>query len=131
MTPKLDGIFGNRTASCVALFIERFSTGYANEIATTFGIRVNAVQTQLRRLEAAGILESEVQGRMRFYRWSSRSRTVNALRGAVAVELEHLSEDPRAEVLIQRRRPRRQGKPLNPATAPVGIEETSHGHRTF
>jgi len=119
MTPNLETVFGNRTAARVAVFIEQNSEAYARQIASAFEISLSQVQKQLQRLEAGGILVSKTIGRIRLYRWNSRSALVRALREGVAYELNALIEagDPRARSLAIRERPRRQGKPSAKVTA--------------
>ena len=55
MTPALDAIFGNRTAAWTLLFLQSYGEAYAKRVADTFDIRVNLVQSQLRRLEEKGV----------------------------------------------------------------------------
>lgn len=98
MTPKLETVFGNRTAARVALFIEQNREAYARQIANAFGISLSQVQKQLQRLELGGILVSRTIGRIRLYKWNTRSALVRALREGVAFELKALLEagDPRS-----------------------------------
>jgi hypothetical protein len=114
MTPLLQTVFGNRTAACVVAYVEQYGEGYASQIATAFGMPVSQVQKQLRRLEAGGLLVNTMQGRTRVYFWNPRAASVKGLRAAVGTEIEAFLEsgDPLAEMFLQRRRPRREGKLL-------------------
>ena len=59
----LEGLVGNATAEKVLLFLEQYEEGYALEIAKQFdGLPVSMVQRQLQRLEAGGILVSQLRG---------------------------------------------------------------------
>lgn len=93
------------------LFLQSYGEGYAKRIADTFGIRVNLVQAQLRRLEDAGILVSREVGRTRVFYWNPRSLTVRNLRGFLEAELKLLPDEITQRFFRQRQRPRRAGKP--------------------
>lgn len=114
MTPLLETVFGNRTAAYVVAYIEQYGETYANQIARTFGMPASQVQKQLRRLEAGGLLVNKMQGRTRAYFWNPRAASVKWLRRVVGTEIAAFLEsgDPLGEAFLQRRRPRRDGKPL-------------------
>lgn len=65
MIPALEAILGNRTAAAALLFIANYGSGYAREMARTYEIPLSAVQDQLQKLEAAGVLVSRTVGRTR------------------------------------------------------------------
>lgn len=111
MTPALEAIFGNRTAAWTLLFLQSYGEAYAKRVADTFGIRVNLVQTQLRRLEDSGVLVSREVGRTRVFTWSPRSRTAKNLSNFLEAELKRLPKDVTQKYFRQRQRPRRAGKP--------------------
>lgn len=110
MTPVLDGIFGNRSAAQVLLFLEAYGSGHASRIADTYGVSVNGVQRQLRRLEVAGILLSRTVGRSRVFEFNTRIPSVRNLRVFLASELDLLPESDVRAYYRQRQRPRRTGK---------------------
>jgi len=112
MTPALEAIFGNRTAAWTLLFLQSYGEAYAKRVADTFEIRVNLVQSQLRRLEDSGLLVSRAVGRTRVFSWNPRSLTVKNLRAFLEAELELLPNDVTQKYFRQRQRPRRSGKPL-------------------
>ena len=114
MTPLLETVFGNRTAARVVAYIEQYAEAYASQIARAFGMPVSQVQKQLRRLEAGGLLVNKMQGRTRLYFWNPRAASVKGLRMVVSTEIAAFLEsgDPLVETFLQRRRPRREGKPL-------------------
>ena len=69
----IEGIFGNRTAERVLLFLEQYGEGYAREIARTFGdVSMSMALAQLKRFEAAGLLVSERRGRTLLFSWNPR-----------------------------------------------------------
>ncbi len=110
MTPVLDGIFGNRSAAQVLLFLEAYGSGHASRIADTYGVSVNGIQRQLRRLEVAGILVSRTVGRSRVFEFNTRLPSVRDLRVFLASELDLLPESDVRAYYRQRQRPRRAGK---------------------
>lgn len=112
MTPVLEAIFGNRSAVQVLLFLEAYGAGHASRIATTYEVPLMAVQRQLRRLEANGVLVSHMVGRTRLFEFNIRSPTVRNLREFLSAELELLPEAELRRYYRQRQRPRRSGKRL-------------------
>lgn len=112
MSPVLDALFGSRSAAQSLLFLQNYGEGHARRIAATFDVPHMAIQRQLRRLEAEGILVSRVVGNTRLFTWNPRSATVKNLRIFLEAELERLSDDVTQQYFRQRQRPRRTGKAL-------------------
>lgn len=106
------GIVANPTVEKLLLFLQNYGEGHARAIASTFGLALSGVQRQLLRLEAEGVLVSQLKGRTRVFQWNPRY----ALRAELAALLEKAllltPEDQRQSWFLQRRRPRRTGKPL-------------------
>jgi len=112
MTPMLDALFGSRSASQTLLFLQNYGEGHARRIAATFGVSHNAIQRQLGRLEAAGVLVSRMVGNTRVFTWNPRAVTVRGLRTFLEAELERLPSEATRTFFRQRQRPRRSGKVL-------------------
>jgi hypothetical protein len=110
MTPVLEAIFGNRSAAQALLFLEAYGSGHALRIADTYSAPVSAIQRQLRRLEANGVLVSRTVGRTRLFEFNPRNQTVRNLRTFLAAELDLLPEAEVEAFYRQRQRPRRTGK---------------------
>ncbi|HVH19041.1 MAG TPA: ArsR family transcriptional regulator [Myxococcota bacterium] len=109
----LEGLLGNATAEKVLLYLEQFEEGYARRIAEDFGgVAVSQVRAQLERFEAAGLLVSQLQGRTRLYTWNPRYAFLEEVRALLRKALRALPEPERRRYFVQRRRPRRAGKPL-------------------
>ncbi len=109
----LEGIFGNRSAEKVLLYLERYEEGYATAIARTFDdLSLNMAQRQLERFERAGALVSSLKGRTRLYTWNPRYAFRSELRALLRRGLEELPASERKKYFTERRRPRRAGKPL-------------------
>lgn len=108
----LEGIFGNRTAEKVLLFLEQYGDGYAREIAVTFeDLGVSMALAQLKRFEAAGLLVSERRGRTLLFSWNARYPFLTEVRALLHKALDALPDSERRRYFRGRRRPRRSGKP--------------------
>ena len=112
LNPKLDALFGNRSATQTLLFLQNYGEGYARGIASTFDVSHMAIQRQLRRFEAEGIIVSRMVGNTRIFTWNPRSATVKNLRTFLEAELELLPKETAQQFFRQRQRPRRSGKAL-------------------
>ncbi|MEE4362283.1 MAG: hypothetical protein V2I63_12260 [Pseudomonadales bacterium] len=112
MNPVLEAILGNRSAAWVLLFIQAYGEGHALRISTTYGLGLNMVQRQLKRLEGSGVLISRTVGRTRLYAFNERNPTVRNLRNFLSAELDLLPEEDQRRYFRQRQRPRRAGKSL-------------------
>ena len=112
MNPVLEALFGSRSAAQTLLFLQNYGEGHARRIAETFGVFHMAIQRQLRRLEAEGILVSRTVGRARVFTWNPRSATVKNLRRFLEEELGRLPDEVTQQYFRQRQRPRRTGKAL-------------------
>ncbi|WP_406828059.1 hypothetical protein [Microbulbifer sp. ARAS458-1] len=112
MNPILEALFGSRSAAQALLFLQNYGEGYARRIAVTFGVSHMAIQRQLLRLEAEGVLVSREIGKTRMFTWNPRSATVRDLRKFLEAELERLPQEVTQEYFRQRQRPRRTGKEL-------------------
>jgi DNA-binding transcriptional ArsR family regulator len=110
----LDALFGNKTAARVLLYLQNYEEGYAREIAATFELPPTAVQNQLRKLEAAGILVSRLIGRTRLFTWNPRYPLLKQLRLLLAEALKYSTDKQIKAYFRKRKRPRRAGKPLWP-----------------
>lgn len=108
----LEALFGNVTAERVLLYLQNYDEAYPSEVAQTFEIPVSMVQKQMQRLEEAGVLASQLKGRIRIYRWNPRYPFRNELQALLQKALEAMSEDETRKYFRKRSRPRKAGKPL-------------------
>ncbi len=108
----IEGIFGNRTAEKVLLYLEQYGEGYARAIAATFeDVAVSMALAQLKRFEAAGLLVSRRQGRTLLFSWNPRYFLLKEVRALLHKALSVLPPAERRRYFSARRRPRRSGKP--------------------
>ncbi|HEY5548766.1 MAG TPA: ArsR family transcriptional regulator [Coriobacteriia bacterium] len=112
MTPVLESIFGNRSATQVLLFLEAYGSGHSARIASTYDAPPTGIYRQLLRLEADGVLVSRTVGRTRLFEFNMRNPTVRNLRAFLSLELEAMPEAEAKAFYRQRQRPRRTGKRL-------------------
>lgn len=106
------GLFGNTTAAKVLLYLQELGSGYPRGISQTLGISLSQTQRQLERLESEGVLVSRVIGKTRVYQWNPRCAYLSELRQLLDRGVRMLPETLRGQLLAERRRPRRKGKPL-------------------
>lgn len=104
-------LFGEIAELCL-LYIVNYGEGYINGIAKTFGVSPGAVQRQLEKLEAAGILVNRPTGNVKVFYLNPRFECRNELRDLLQKALMCLSEEDTEKYFRQRRRPRRTGKAL-------------------
>ena len=86
--------------------------GYPREIARFFNTDFRAIFNQLEKFEAGGILRSRSAGRTRLYSFNLRYPFLKELKALLEKTLLFYPEDIREQLLVNRRRPRRRGKPL-------------------
>ncbi len=108
----LEGIFGNKSAEKVLLYLEQYGEGYARAMAETFEeLSLSMALAQLRRFEAAGLLVSRRVGRTLLFGWNPRYPFLAEVRALLCKGLAALPESERRRYFRARRRPRRSGKP--------------------
>ena len=108
----LEVILGSSSSERVLMFIFAREEGYAREIARFFETDLTPIQKQLEKLESAGVLVSRVAGRTRLFSFSPRYPMIAELRALLEKTLQFYPDDLRTQLLMNRRRPRRTGKPL-------------------
>ncbi len=108
----LEPLFGSTHREQVLLYLIARDEGYAREIARFFGAHLDPVQKQLERLEAGGVLVSRAAGRTVLYSFNPRYPFATELRALLQRTLAFLPDEYRDRLLLNRRRPRRHGKPL-------------------
>ena len=105
-------VFGSTTAEKVLLFIQNYRRGNSNEIARTFEISQSMVWKQLIKFEAEGVLVSVMIGKSRVFEFNPRYAFKQQLSELLQSGIEAMPTDLRERWFMQRRRPRRFGKPL-------------------
>lgn len=108
----LEAVVGSRAAERVLIFMVARGNGYAKEIADTFDMNATQIQKQLNRMERDGLFVSQTVGRARVYEMNPRFLFKEELNALLVRVLEKYPAKIREQLLMDRRRPRRKGKPL-------------------
>lgn len=108
----LTPLLGTENSERVLLFLLARNEGYAREIAQFFDANLYAIQRQLDKLEAGGVLISHTAGRTRLYQFNPRYSFLNELKQLLEKALSFYPEDVRENLVMNRRRPRKRDKPL-------------------
>lgn len=107
----LEPLFGSTNRERVLIFLQARQEGYASEIAKFFETDLFPIQDQLERLEAGGVIVSRKAGRTILYQFNPRYALLNELHALLVKALSFYPEDLQERLLMNRRRPRRKGKP--------------------
>jgi len=108
----LEAILGSTSSERVLVFIFARKEGYAREIARYFETDLAPIQKQLEKLELAGVLVSRMVGRTRLYEFNPRYAFIRELKALLEKSVTFYTPEEKERLLMVRRRPRRQGKPL-------------------
>jgi len=105
-------LLGSKGSEKVLIFIAARGEGYAREISQFFAMDISTIQNQLDKFELGGILASITKGRTRLYTLNPRYPFLKELKQLLEKALSFYPEAEREKLLMQRRRPRRRGKPI-------------------
>jgi hypothetical protein len=108
----LEPVLGNATVEKILFAFEVYGQAYPAGLARLFGIPVNGIQQQLKRLEDGGVVVSLMAGRTRLYQFNPRYAFLKELKALIQKALQYLPEKEMQKYYIKRTRPRRKGKPL-------------------
>ena len=108
----LEAILGSKCREQVLQFILANETGYATQIKNFYKIGLDPVQKQLEKLELGGVLVSQNIGKTIVYSFSPRYAFLNELKELLLKARSYYKPELQEQLLMSRRRPRRQGKPL-------------------
>jgi DNA-binding transcriptional ArsR family regulator len=107
----LEGLFGNIIVEKIFFFLITYNEGYPLGIAKVFGVSVNRIQQQLKRLENSGIVTSRLLGKVRLYTFNPRYPFLKELKQLIEKAFEFVPDAEKEKFYRQRTRPRRAGKP--------------------
>jgi hypothetical protein len=107
----LEPILGSTNRERVLIFFEARGEGYAREIARFFDTDLSPVQEQLEKLESGSVIVSREVGRTVLYKFNPRYPLLEELRLLLSKALSYYPEQLRERLVMNRRRPRRRGKP--------------------
>ena len=107
-----EALFGNKSAERVLVYINTRGGGYGREIASFYDCSLTSIQKQLEKMELAGIFYGEQQGRTRIYRLNPKYGLYKQLQELLSKVVEFYPPELKEDLVMNRRRPRRTGKPL-------------------
>ena len=107
----LDPLLGSENRERILVFLQAREEGYATEIARFFMTDLSPIQDQLEKLEAGGVLVSRRVGRTVVYKFNPRYALLKELQDFLEKAITFYPEDMQENLLRNRRRPRRRGKP--------------------
>lgn len=108
----LTALLGSPAKETVLLYLLTHRQAYPSEMAAALGRALVVIQNQLAGLEAGGVVESRLRGRVRLYQLSPRYAFRRELEALLLKALEFVPADERERLYTPRLRPRRAGKPL-------------------
>jgi predicted transcriptional regulator len=108
----LQSILGSESSEQVLIFLLVRSEGYPTEIASFYGVSKLPIQKQMYKLEAGNVLASRMVGRTRLYQFNPRYPFLIELKALLQKAFSFYPESLQEDLSMNRRRPRRAGKPL-------------------
>jgi hypothetical protein len=108
----LASLLGSMSGERVLLFLFARGEGYAREIARFYNTNLTPIQKGLEKFEANGILYSRLVGKTRLYSFNPRYPFKPEIENLLKKALTFCPPKEREALLMNRRRPRRSGKPL-------------------
>jgi len=108
----LKPILGSVNSERVLLYIMARGRGYAREIARFFDADPDSIQKQLAKFEQGGVLVTRQVGRTVLYEFNPRYPFRTEVDALLRKALTFYPESARELLTMERRRPRRRGKPL-------------------
>ena len=108
----IESIFGSSSKERVLVYLYAREQGYAREIARFFNVDLDPVQKQLERLETGGVIYSRRVGKTVLFAFNPRFPFLKELQALLEKVVGFYPEDMQEKLLMNRRRPRRRGKPL-------------------
>ncbi|MDR3558278.1 MAG: winged helix-turn-helix domain-containing protein, partial [Candidatus Pacebacteria bacterium] len=94
------------------LFLLAREEGFAREIAKFYNTGLAPIQKQLQKFESGGVIYSRLVGKTRLYAFDPRYAFKAEIESLLQKALTFYPKDEQEKLLMNRRRPRRAGKPL-------------------
>lgn len=112
----LDKLFGTQTAEFILLHLFHYGEIHARGLARDTNKSLSAIQNQLHKFEAAGVIVSKKIGNVRIYRFNKKFPLTKPLMELVQIVHSSMSLSDKADFFSERKRPRRAGKPVISST---------------
>lgn len=107
----LESLFGSKSRERVLIFLQAREEGYAREIARFFNTDYYPIYDQLGKLENSGVIVSQSVGRTIIFQFNPRYALLKELSALLEKAISFYPDDVQEQLLRNRRRPRRRGKP--------------------
>lgn len=108
----LEPIIGTKSRELILQYILYFESGYAREISKYLGISLPSVQNQLNSFEDGGVMLSKMSGRTKVFFFNPRYPFLPEVEALLTKAKDYYKPEQKRLFLLQRKRPRRIGKPL-------------------
>jgi len=108
----LEALLGSLSGERILVYLFARKEGYAREIARFYNVDLAPIQKGLEKFEANGVLNSRLAGKTRLYSFNPRYAFRPEIENLLKKALNFYPTDTRNALLMNRRRPRRTGKPL-------------------
>ncbi|HMV41648.1 MAG TPA: hypothetical protein PK079_10395 [Leptospiraceae bacterium] len=108
----LETLLGSMTREKVLIYLYIREEGYAREINSFYKVDLTPIQRQLEKLEIGSVLFSKRVGKTKLYAFNPRYPFLKELKQLLAKAFEFYPTEIKDSLLLNRRRPRRSGKPL-------------------
>ena len=108
----IETILGSENAERVLIFLIAREKGYASEIADFFDVDLSPIQNQLLKFEAGGVLVNTLAGRTRIFQFNPAYVFLPELQSLLRKAFQYYPLEEIERLKMNRRRPRRTGKPL-------------------
>lgn len=108
----LEPILGSTNGERTLLFLLARGEGYPREIARFYNTGLAPIQKQLQKFESGGVIYSRLVGKTRLYAFNPRYAFKAEIESLLQKALTFYPQGEQEKLLMNRRRPRRAGKPL-------------------
>lgn len=108
----LEGLFSTINRERVLLYLLAREEAYPREVAKFYATDLRSIQNQFERLEAGSVLVSRMVGNTRLFTFNPRYPFQAELQALLEKALSFYPPDEKQRLIMNRRRPRRTGKPL-------------------
>ena len=108
----IESLLSPKTKEQILIFLAGRKEGYAREIVKFYNSSLSPVQIQLANLEEAGIIYSRNAGKTILYQFNPRYPFIKELLALLEKAISFMPEIEKEKLLMNRKRPRRKGKPL-------------------
>lgn len=108
----IEVLLGSEYAEKVLVFVMARGKGYASEMADFYDTDLVTIQNQLQKFENGGVLVSFKVGRTRVYEFNPAYAFLAEIKALLDKALSFYPAEEIERLKMNRRRPRRTGKPL-------------------